>query len=595
MKKHFKILGLQEGASKEEIEAAYKRLSKELDPASNDNLEFFVEEHALVQEAYKELTGNITKEEKSDQSNDLFKEDDTIVTVMKRFRSSTKNEKFKILTFLEDHKTDSRFNQALNMIFKNEKIKSIGEFKSKNSINDTQTKTPKKDKNYKPKPKSGFLKKRYVVLFLLFSIAVVTYLIFLNKVNELELNIPNIEANEMLKMEMNKIFWTEKFKKDYPTLKSFFKDSFNNGAIGKLNFDDAIVKKDTLIKFLIYSKELSFIGFNKDYFKCVYNHESNRYKNEKEYLLWFNNTRKRFGLRSKTMTNLMNIVKQSSSNNSYFPFKNLISKTDIECAKCVPNYISASELDVFSIKYFDGFVTEYFKNKREIDKNNEEEIKKYNSKYNSYRRSMSSSLFKKLNSKLKSKSVLNEKKVNYTFSGFETLGSITYSFTKKDFNEKSLEKISDDVFKNFYETNSLRTGSTPYSYCYGSNPFCSPPSGYAECSFIDIRASSSSDVIIIVKKNNIVYSHAYIKAGGYHKFKLGNGMFQTFFYYGNGWNPYKLMKNASCGKITGGFVNDETIDKSDIISLRNSSMSYTLYTVDNGNFLPKSSNINEAF
>ena len=93
MKKHFKILGLQEGASKEEIEAAYKRLSKELDPASNDNLEFFVEEHALVQEAYKELTGNITKEEKSDQSNDLFKEDDTIVTVMKRFRSSTKNEK----------------------------------------------------------------------------------------------------------------------------------------------------------------------------------------------------------------------------------------------------------------------------------------------------------------------------------------------------------------------------------------------------------------------------------------------------------------------------------------------------------------------
>ena len=208
---------------------------------------------------------------------------------------------------------------------------------------------------------------------------------------------------------------------------------------------------------------------------------------------------------------------------------------------------------------------------------------------------MTSSLIKTLNSRIKSKPVLNEKKVNYTFSGGKTLGSITYSFVKKDFNEKSLEKIGDDVFKNFYKTNSLRTGSTPYAYCYGSNPYCSPPSGYAECSFIYIRASSSSDVIVIVKKNNIVYSHAYIKAGGYHKFKLGNGMFQTFFYYGNGLNPNKLMKNASCGKITGGFVSDETVDKSDIISLRNSSMSYTLYSVANGNFKPKSSNKNEAF
>ena len=586
MKKYFKVLGLEEGASKEEIEEAYIRLSKELDPATNDNLEFFVEEYNLVQEAYKKLTGNQPKEEKSDHSNDLFKEEDTIVTIMKRFRSSTKNEKFKILTFLEDHKTDSRFNQALNMIFKNEKIKSLGDFKSKNSINDTNTKRPNTNKNNKPKSKSSFIKKRYVIIFLLIASVGITYLLFQNKVDDFELNIPKIETNEMAKMETEKDFWVSKFKKDYPRLKSYYKD-----------FGNPVFMKDTLIKLLFFSKEISFKSFDRDYFKCFYNHEVNRYKNKynKEYLSWFNSTRKRFGLGSKTMNNLINIVKQSSSNNSDFPFLSSTSNIDIECKKCVPNYISSSELNAFSVKDFDGFVREYFKNKREIDKNNKEELNKYNSKFNGYRRNMSSSLIKTLNSRLKSKPVLNEKKVNYTFSGGETLGSITYSFIKKDFNEKSLEKIGDDVFKNFYKSNSLRTGSNPYAYCYGRNPYCSPPNGYAECSFIDVRASSSSDVIVLVKKNNIVYSHAYIKAGGYYKFKLGNGNFQTFFYYGNGWNPNKLMKNASCGKITGGFVSDETVDKSDIISLRNSSMSYTLYSVANGNFQPKSSNKNEAF
>ena len=56
MKKYYKILGLEEGVSREEIEAAYIRLSKDLDPKENDNLDFFVEEYALVQDAYKKLT-----------------------------------------------------------------------------------------------------------------------------------------------------------------------------------------------------------------------------------------------------------------------------------------------------------------------------------------------------------------------------------------------------------------------------------------------------------------------------------------------------------------------------------------------------------
>ena len=58
MKKHYYILGLKEGASQEEIQEAYERLSKEQDPKNNENQEFFVEEFKKVQEAYKALSNS---------------------------------------------------------------------------------------------------------------------------------------------------------------------------------------------------------------------------------------------------------------------------------------------------------------------------------------------------------------------------------------------------------------------------------------------------------------------------------------------------------------------------------------------------------
>ena len=55
MKKYFETLGLKEGASQEQIKTAYNKLSKELNPANNDNQEFFKEEYEKVQAAYKSL------------------------------------------------------------------------------------------------------------------------------------------------------------------------------------------------------------------------------------------------------------------------------------------------------------------------------------------------------------------------------------------------------------------------------------------------------------------------------------------------------------------------------------------------------------
>ena len=58
MKRYYEILGLENGASQEEIKTAYDKLSKELDPKNNNDQEFFKEEYQKVQEAYKALSNS---------------------------------------------------------------------------------------------------------------------------------------------------------------------------------------------------------------------------------------------------------------------------------------------------------------------------------------------------------------------------------------------------------------------------------------------------------------------------------------------------------------------------------------------------------
>lgn len=58
-----------------------------------------------------------------------------------------------------------------------------------------------------------------------------------------------------------------------------------------------------------------------------------------------------------------------------------------------------------------------------------------------------------------------------------------------------------------YINNSLRTGATPYSYCYGSNKSCSDLS----CSQIKVKTPYNSDVLVTIKKSGRIVRHAYIK------------------------------------------------------------------------------------
>ncbi len=158
--------------------------------------------------------------------------------------------------------------------------------------------------------------------------------------------------------------------------------------------------------------------------------------------------------------------------------------------------------------------------------------------------------------------------------------------------EIQLEKEARD--RELYEKyihNSLPTGTTPYSYCFGKNTSCS---GYG-CSQMKVRTPSNSDVVVTIKKDGEVYRHAYITTGSQFTFEFPNGTYQPFFYYGKGWNPEKVMKETDCGSLRGGFVSSEHFGKDTPQSLANNILEYELILQQNGNFSTRPSNSEEAF
>jgi len=142
-----------------------------------------------------------------------------------------------------------------------------------------------------------------------------------------------------------------------------------------------------------------------------------------------------------------------------------------------------------------------------------------------------------------------------------------------------------------YINNSLKTGTTTYSYCYGSNPSCTDWG----CSQISVKTPYNSDVLVTIKDGDKVVRHAFIKSGESFTFELPNGTYQPFFYYGNGWNPDKFMKESSCGTIKGGFISNEDFGKDTPQSLSNNILEYELILQKNGNFSTRPSDVNEAF
>ena len=620
MTNYYETLGLQEGASQEEIQTAYKRLSEELDPKNNDQQDFFVEEFALLQDAYIALTGiqledQAEAETKTPNILDVFEGSDTLVSIIKKFKNSEDTEKLKIIESLEVFKENNLvYREALAVLYKKENIDHIKETAGKSSmaipkVNNAGSMDTNKADPTKTPPQTSPKKSKKILLglvaFLVLFFAI-PYIYFLTTVNTFRSEASRITDNSEFQQNISRKKWESEFIKNHSEINKHLSDDINKG----FNFKESDRKytKDSLINFFIYSKTIPVVLYKPDFFQCVYydNVNSANYWNHyivdlgKEkpnrkplppYLEMLKKTKKKHRVSEKEFEELIDMVGGLKAFQQEKP-----SSTDDKCKKCIENYQTAFETNNVAINDFYAFTDEYFTSKKKIKRQNASYLRKYDKAYSKLTAGMNNSIRKKLTQKLREKPLSIKKSVTKVFSGFkEGLGEISYSIDQYEDNSSVLKDYVNETYASYYSTNSLYTGSTPYKYCYGKNPYCSPPKGYAECSFIDIKASSNSDVVVIIKKNSRVYSHAYIKAGGSYKFKVGNGSFQTFFYYGKGWNPDKYIKKSSCGNITGGFVSNESLDKSDVFRLKNSSVSYTLYTVENGNFKPKASNKNEAF
>ena len=168
--------------------------------------------------------------------------------------------------------------------------------------------------------------------------------------------------------------------------------------------------------------------------------------------------------------------------------------------------------------------------------------------------------------------------------------STTYQNSRIE--ESPIESIEKELSEEDeqYLNNSLKTGDTPYTEYYGENYQCP----YYQCSSIKVTAPYESDIVVIIKKNNNhgkVIQHGYIRAGRSYQFDIPDGTYQTFFYYGKGWNPNKEM----LGGVKGGFVKDEIFSKDTPQKIDNEIITYVLQLQQDGNFHTEGSNKQEIF
>ena len=622
---YYKILGLENGASLSDIEASYNKLSKELDPANNDNQEFFVEEFKLLQEAYKALTGKKPEEQKEADINtsdisDVFENSDSLVSILKKFRASEDAKKLEIIKSLEAFKSNNEtYQQALSMLYKKEDIKHLESAaentKSTNlkvpkesvSSQNTNDKTPKKKKDsYKKSNKTLLLILAFGILF--FG---VPYIYFLTKVHAVKNELPRVSKNSEFIQNESKTKWQSKFYEDHPEIvANHLTDNTNKGFYYKE--DDRSYTKDTLVSFFLYKKAIPVTLYHSKFFQCVYQNSVNsnsfwrhytvglssekaEKKSKLPYFRMRNKVRKKFRVTDKEFEDLIALV----GGLKVFQKKYRLF-LDFDCSKCIKNYTTKHITNDIAINEFYEFALQYLENKRNANNSNQNSLKKYNKDYRNLTSGMSRSLKEKLKKKIAEKPLITSenKKFNYLGSA-GGIGEITYTFKNSEYDLKprvdffgnpitpSLSGYVNEIYAAYYSENSLYTGATPYKYCYGSNN-----NGYP--SQVKIK-SGASDVIVTIKRKGKVYRHAYIKANSNYTFKVADGSYNVYFYYGKGWNPKKFMKNTNCGRLVGGFVSKVSVGKDMFLQLNNQYMTYTLTSVSNGNFSPQTSSIDEAF
>jgi curved DNA-binding protein CbpA len=621
---HYSILGLQVGASQDEIKEAYEQLSKELDPAENNNEDFFVEEYQRVLEAYTALTG-IEPLSKSKPSLETalpnapsgtggIGEDDTLVAIMKKFRRGSESQKKDIIVQLTSWQSNNlRFADALQMILKKEGAQSSKDttFQKVDKTKDSQKAAkliPNKalasktapDSEDKPDSVKSFWNTNKWILLISASfmlIFLVPYIIFNYQLKKFKEGVLVWQDQEAQENQKRKEFWGSKWSFEEAE-KGIYYGEDSTLFFGKIDYADDEIMLDTTFEYFIYAETIIYKGFKENYFECLHNNYINRVESkanldQKE--IWMRSMIKKYNISKETLNYLLELIDEGKLyiSDDLFPVKVSPNDMDKKCMECIPNYTSTNILNAVALEEASLLVKDYVTKRWELDKTHRSSKNKYQREYNEATKSLEASLRKKLDNRLKSNATLSGSSMAYTFSGSEEgIGNVNYSLiTPPTIDARAIKNIVNELYADYYQTNTLRTGSTPYSYCFGSKNSCNGNN----CSKIKVISSTSSDVIVVIKKGDRVYRHAYIKASGTYEFNFEDGFYGVYFYYGNGWNPKKFMKNTSCGKLMGGFVSNESVNKDLLQDLNNDILTYTLRTTSNGNFKPFSSSINDAF
>lgn len=351
-------------------------------------------------------------------------------------------------------------------------------------------------------------------------------------------------------------------------------------------FDESksIIEKDTTFSFLYLSESVKYKIGRLDYFDCLQQKcivEKQNDTAQKQITLKEKELEKKFG---NTFTIWYPKLKDEK----------LLQKTS-RIGNC-SNFYS----DLYEISYdkdawgeFEKFMNLYDKEMKLAETESSQAETQYSNKIASTKNSLKSGVISYFNSQLSnSKSQILTTVTEAKSFNSPILGLITYNVTKRNFNKQVFQNVADDAFEEQWKYNSLSTGSTPYSYCYGSSNYCNDYS----CSQIKVITGGSGDVLVTIKNyNGKVVRHGYIKGGYSYTFNVPNGNYQVFFYSGTGWNPNKEMPSSSCSYLKGGFVSNESVTKDNYINLYSQIMTYELILQQQGNFSTKPSSKNEAF
>lgn len=417
--------------------------------------------------------------------------------------------------------------------------------------------------------------KKFIIIGIIATAIVfgVTYYVFHNKLGEAREEVKAISRTNKHEFLLKKHFYLKKIENDQLTKKGLFNDYFD--------LDKAEYLRDTLVTFFVYEKRLPISCYDTTFYSCLLNKCNTIIKNkkaEKRIEERLNNLKKVYGKEVEHW--FTEIGKEKFININYGHKK---------CNDYFPND-SSYAINKSAFSEFSNFLDQKRAEKKKYKRLSNQAHLDYRRELNSIKRNLNRNEEAILKNELNESSVVIESIEELQYKG-DILGTLNYSLERHYFKEATFNSTVDDVYKNIYENNKLRNGAVPYAYCYGYNKDCS---GYS-CSKIKVVTSSSSDVVVTIKTNDRVVRHAYIRANNSYTFDLPNGTYQTFFYYGKGWNPHKKMKEGRCGNLKGGFVMNERVGKDDPQYIHNQILTYELIRQRFGNFSTKSSSKMEAF